>query len=57
MARKPTSKAAKHAKANKVMSEYKAGTLRSSSGNKVTSHKQAAAIARSESGQAKKKRS
>jgi len=35
-------------KVHKVMSEFKAGTLRSSSGQKVTSRKQAIAIAMSE---------
>ena len=42
-------------KVRKVMREYKAGTLKSSSGQKVTSRKQAVAIAMSESGQAQKK--
>jgi hypothetical protein len=37
-------------KFDKVMREFKAGTLNSSSGQKVTSHKQALAIAFSESG-------
>ena len=39
----------------KVMSEHKRGTLRSGSGKKVRSRKQAIAIAMSESGQSKKK--
>lgn len=42
-------------KVEKVMGEYKEGTLKSSSGSKVTSKKQAIAIALSESGQSKKK--
>lgn len=41
-------------KVKKVMREYKAGTLRSSSGEKVKSRDQAVAIAMSESGQNKK---
>jgi hypothetical protein len=41
-------------KVHKVMSEEKHGTLRSSSGKKVTSRKQAIAIALSESGQSRK---
>lgn len=44
------------AKVGKVMREYKKGTLRSSSGGKVTKRKQAVAIAMSEAGMAKKKR-
>ena len=42
-------------KVEKVMGEYKEGTLKSPSGAKVTSKKQAIAIALSESGQSKKK--
>ena len=41
-------------KVHKVMKEYKSGKLKSGSGTKVTSRKQAVAIAMSESGQAKK---
>lgn len=41
-------------KAHKVMKEYKAGKLKSGSGAKVKSRKQAIAIAMSESGQKKK---
>lgn len=37
-----------HGKVGKVMHEYKQGTLRSSSGQKVTDHSQAMAIALSE---------
>ena len=45
---KETSKMQK--KVAKVMREYKAGTLKSSFGDKVTSHDQAVAIAMSEAG-------
>lgn len=41
-------------KVKRVMGEFKAGQLRSSSGQKVQKRKQAIAIALSESGQAKK---
>lgn len=41
-------------KVAKVMREYKAGALKSSSGDKVTSRDQAVAIAMSEAGMAKK---
>jgi hypothetical protein len=44
-------------KVHKVMHEHKKGTLKSSSGKKVRSRKQAVAIAMSESGQSKKKAS
>ena len=53
MAKKPTKA---QTKVEKVLSEYKAGTLKSSSGKKVTSRKQAIAIALSEAGQTRKKR-
>ena len=43
-------------KVEKVMGEYKSGKLKSSSGSKVTSRKQAVAIAMAESGMSKKKR-
>lgn len=43
-----------HAKVKKVMREYKAGKLKSSSGDKVKDRKQAVAIAMSEAGMAKK---
>jgi hypothetical protein len=39
-----------------VMREYGSGKLKSSSGNKVTSQKQAVAIALSEAGMSKKKK-
>ena len=42
-------------KVEKVMREYKAGKLKSSSGDKVTNREQAVAIAMSEAGMAKKK--
>lgn len=43
-------------KVKKVMGEFKKGTLRSSSGKKVTSREQAIAIALSEAGLSKKKK-
>lgn len=43
-------------KVHKVMREYKAGTLKSSSGEKVKSRDQAIAIALSEQERAKRKR-
>lgn len=42
-------------KVKKVMGEYKAGKLKSGSGERVKSRKQAVAIAMSEAGMAKKK--
>jgi hypothetical protein len=53
--KKPVSKKGKKAKFDKVMGEWKKGKLRSGSktGKKVTSQKQALAIAFSESGQSK----
>lgn len=42
-------------KVEKVMREYKAGKLKSSSGDKVKSRDQAVAIAMSEAGMPKKK--
>jgi hypothetical protein len=44
-------------KIRKVLHEYKEGTLTSGSGKKVTNRKQAIAIALSEAGQSKKKKS
>lgn len=44
------------AKVEKVMGEYKRGSLKSSSGQKVTSRKQAIAIAMSEAGMSKKRK-
>lgn len=49
----PRTKASRRTKVAKVMREHKKGTLRSSSGAKVTKRDQAVAIAMSESGQAK----
>lgn len=46
----------KQKKMQKVMHEFKAGTLDSSSGKKVTSRKQAIAIGMSEAEKAMKKR-
>jgi hypothetical protein len=46
MAKKPATKGDR--KVEKVMHEYKEGTLKSSSGQKVTSRKQAVAVALSE---------
>jgi hypothetical protein len=43
-------------KVKKVMKEHKRGSLRSGSGGKVKSRKQAIAIAMSESGQSRKRR-
>lgn len=43
-------------KVKKVMGEYKRGTLKSSSGAKVKSRKQAVAIAMSEAGMSKGRR-
>ena len=43
-----------HEKVHKVMGEFKRGKLKSSSGAKVTSRKQAIAIAKSEERRAKK---
>jgi hypothetical protein len=54
MARKPKTKAAQRAKVKTVLHEWKAGTLHSGSkqGPRVTSQRQAVAIALSQSGQA-----
>lgn len=49
-------KAKNPAKVGKVMAEFKAGTLHSSSGEKVTNRRQAIAIGLSEAGMAKKKK-
>lgn len=48
------SKKAKQTRVHEEMSKFKRGTLRSSSGQKVTDRKQAIAIALSESGQSRK---
>ena len=57
---KPKTKAGKQRKVHKVMEEYKEGSLMSGKdgkGGKVKSRKQAIAIALSESGQSRKKKS
>ncbi len=56
--RKPTTKAGKKAAVKTTMDEWKSGSLHSGSkkGPKVTSQKQAIAIALSESGQSRRKR-
>lgn len=54
--KKPATKAGKDRKMHKVMKEHKQGKLRSSSGAKVKSRKQAAAIGLSESGQSNRDR-
>ena len=56
--KKPTTKAGKAAKVNKVMKEFGAGKLHSGSkkGAVVKSQKQAIAIALSEAGMSKKKK-
>jgi len=53
--RKPTTKAGKQAKVEQVLHEYKHGTLHSGSkkGPKVTSRRQAIAIALNQSGQSR----
>lgn len=48
--------AAQKSKTHRVMSEHKHGTLKSGSGKKVKSRKQAVAIAMSESGQSRKRK-
>jgi hypothetical protein len=56
--KKPTTKAGKKAAVKTVMDEWKSGKLHSGAkkGPKVTSQKQAIAIALSESGQSRKKK-
>lgn len=54
MKTKAKTKAGKQRKVEKVMSEFKTGKLKSGSGGKVKSRKQADAIALSESGQSKR---
>jgi hypothetical protein len=46
----PKGKKAKQAKISRVMREFKAGTLKSSSGEKITDRRRAVAIALSEAG-------
>ena len=50
------SSTAQKRKVKKVMHEYKRGKLKSGSGRKVKSRKQAVAIAMSESGQSKRRK-
>jgi hypothetical protein len=52
--RKPMATAGQKRKVSRVMKEHKRGTLKSGSGRKVKSRKQAVAIAMSESGQSRK---
>lgn len=54
--KKPRTKEGKRRKVAKVLGEHKRGTLKSSSGEKVTKRSQAVAIALSESGQSRKKK-
>lgn len=50
----PKGTSRKQGKVHKVMSEFKEGSLKSSSGQKVTNPKQAVAIAMSEAGLGRK---
>jgi len=52
MAKRAASSSKGNSKIHKVMKEHKEGTLKSSSGKKVTSRKQAVAIALSEAREA-----
>ena len=54
--KKPTTKKAKARKVAKVLGEHKTGKLKSSSGKKVKSKRQAVAIALSEAGLSKKRK-
>lgn len=54
--KKPMTKVGKRRKFSKVMREFHKGALKSSSGRKVTSRKQAQAIAASESGTTRRKK-
>ena len=53
---KSASKKAKRERVREEMGKFARGTLKSSSGQKVTSRKQAIAISLSESGQSKRKK-
>ena len=55
MARSET-KSGRKSKVGKVMGEYKRGKLKSGSGRRVKSRKQAIAVAMSESGQSRKRK-
>jgi arginine repressor len=46
----PKGKKAKQAKISRVLREFKAGTLKSGSGEKITNYKQAVAVALSQAG-------
>jgi len=52
----PETRKGKQDKVHKVMKEFKEGALKSSSGDKVESRKQAIAIALSEAGKSKTKK-
>ena len=52
----PKTEKGKQDKVEKVMKEFKEGALKSSSGDKVESRKQAIAIALSEAGKSKKRK-
>ena len=52
----PKTKKAKQVKIARVMKEFKAGTLKSSSGEKITDYRRAVAIALSEAGMSMKKK-
>jgi len=52
----PETRKGKQGKVHKVMKEFKEGALKSSSGDKVESRKQAIAIALSEAGKSKTKK-
>ena len=56
MRARPMASTRQKRKVSKVMREHKRGTLRSGSGKKVKSRKQAIAIAMSESGQSKRRK-
>jgi len=52
----PKGKKAKQAKISRVMREFKAGTLKSSSGDPIKNYKQAVAVALAEAGMSMKKK-
>jgi hypothetical protein len=56
MRARPMASTRQKRKVGKVMREHKRGTLKSGSGKKVKSRKQAIAIAMSESGQSKRRK-
>ncbi len=55
MSDKKNRTACDHKKVGKVLREFRAGTLKSSSGEKITNRKQALAVALSEAGLGRKK--